>query len=264
MGGKLSKQELTISLTANAHNNNKTTNISFLTKADQDTAREVFADGFQHDPLFHWIAELNDDDPNKEEKVKELCRYVGGVINDKLISGGRGAALGVRDEHDSKSLIGFMAVAPSSCVKDRMIDDIISVIKYGAPPLDRASGCYGVHSTKRLELVLDELKKAKTRLLKGTDRWIYLQAISVTSANQHGKGYGSTMLRYLNQVADSLGVAIYLETESPENESMYKHFGYSTLEELKLCVEGDESSDASFTMYLMRRDPITSSDNEQK
>jgi len=72
--------------------------------------------------------------------------------------------------------------------------------------------------------------------MKDTNKWIYLQAIGVHPPDHHGKGHGKTMLQLLNETADSLNVPIYLETDSPKNVSVYKHFGYATVEELTMCL----------------------------
>lgn len=64
------------------------------------------------------------------------------------------------------------------------------------------------------------------------------------------------MLLMINKVADMLNVPIYLETESKQNESMYQHFGYDTVEVLRLCAKGDESPTVVLPMYLMKRNPV--------
>jgi hypothetical protein len=48
------------------------------------------------------------------------------------MSGKIGIALGVRGQHE---LIGCAIVVPSSCSKEGMFDDIISIIKFGLPPM---------------------------------------------------------------------------------------------------------------------------------
>ena len=89
-------------------------------------------------------------------------------------------------------------------------------------------------------------------------KWIYLQTIGVLMEQQGGKGkYGSRMLRFLQRVATTMNVPVYLETESKENESMYQHFGFETLEKVELSVPGDERDDAILLMYLMRWTPPT-------
>ena len=90
--------------------------------------------------------------------------------------------------------------------------------------------------------------------MKYSNKWIYLQAI-IVCPDHHGKGYGKKMLQPLNETADSLNVPIYLETDSPKTVSIYKHFGYATVEELTMSVPGDTSSTANLKAYLMRRNP---------
>ena len=63
------------------------------------------------------------------------------------------------------------------------------------------------------------------------------------------------MFRTMFGATDSLGVPVYLETESRENEAMYRHLGFETVDTLTLKAKGDTSPDAEFEMYCMLRLP---------
>lgn len=250
MGGQISKQELNKALT----NNLSDSGISFLSKADEDDALDVLTDAFKEDPMLKWIAGLEEDDPEKDQKMYKLCRSMQGWVNHRIISGSRGCALGVRTT--SNELVGCMTLSPSSCARERMLDVITAMFKFGVPPMykpDEKSD-YGPHSVKRCDK-LNVLLKRRKEHMKGTKRWIYLQTIGVRSDQQHGKGHGKKMLQLLMQTADKLSASLYLETEAEHLESMYKHFGFHTVEKLNLCAKGDGSPTANFTMYLMKKDP---------
>lgn len=248
MRGQLSKQELNKALNNHLYGSD----ISFLSKSDEDYALDVLADAFKDDHLFSWFAGLEEDDPERDQKMFRLGRILNAHVNHRFFSGSRGVALGVRT---TESLVGCMTLAPSSCARERTVDHIIAMIKYGAPPMykSKEKSQYGPYSQKRTEK-LNVLIKKRKRNMKGTKRWIHLQSIGVRS-DHHGKGYGKKMLQLLTQTANSLNASIYLETDSENNESMYKHFGFHTVEKVNLCVSGDESPTANFTMYLMRKDP---------
>ncbi|KAL7528855.1 hypothetical protein ACHAXR_002670 [Thalassiosira sp. AJA248-18] len=201
--------------------------------------------------MFVWVAGLEDDDPDKKQKMYPMSRFMHAWASHRLIHGSRGTALGVRGANNK--LVGCMSVAPSSCAKERMIDKFISSLRLGMPPNYKEKGKYGPYSQKRLNS-LGVLAKAKAKNMKGVKRWIYLPAIGVCQ-NEHGKGYGKKMLQLLTKTADSLNVPIYLETDSKKNESMYQHFGFHTVEEIEMCIPGDNSPTANFTGYLMRRNP---------
>lgn len=63
------------------------------------------------------------------------------------------------------------------------------------------------------------------------------------------------MLQLLFNVAQELNAQVYLETESKENEQLYQHFGFQTLEVFDLFVKGDVDIESNHQkMYLMRRD----------
>ena len=122
----------------------------------------------------------------------------------------------------------------------------------GSPPMYKSKNEYSEHSQKRLDR-LTIIQAARSKHMKDTAKWIYVQAIGVVP-NEVGKGYSKRMMQLLIQTADSLKVPIYLETESEGNEAMYHHFGFQTLENLNVCVPNDTSSTANLTMWLMKKD----------
>lgn len=223
---------------------------SFLSKADQKNACNVLADAFANDPMMVWMAGLDENDPQSKNKMRKLCLYMHSWINNALISGRRGSAVGVIGLNNE--LVGCMTVAPSSCHKETMLDMCFNMIKLGSPPMYKSKTDYCTNSIQRMEK-LNLLEKKRINHMKDTNRWIYLQCIGIGSTQQ-GHGYGKSLLTLLLRTADSLKVPTYLETESDTNESLYKHFGFCTLEKVDVCVPGDESSNAHLTMYLMRRD----------
>lgn len=183
-------------------------------------------------------------------------------INRPNIIGKQGFAVGIKSRDGSEELAGSMTITPSSCKADSIVDHIIAAFKYGMPPIYKKSekGNYCPLASKRLEIMVP-LTKTRKKHMKGTPRWKYLQSIGVLRS-KHGEGYGSKLLRTVTNTADALSVPVYLETESERNESMYQHFGFRTVEKATMKVPGDDRPDASFTMWLMIRDPIQSKDNE--
>ncbi|KAL3785431.1 hypothetical protein HJC23_013570 [Cyclotella cryptica] len=247
---RLSKQELNDVISSQLKDSSN--EVVVLSKSNEKDALDVLGDAFKNDPMISWVASVDDDDPDKTNKLLKLSRYMTAFVSNRLIRGERGCALGIRDE--TSELVGVMAMAPSGCTAN-IFDFLISISRFGVPPMYKEKAHYGPTSKQRLNL-LGKIDAARRENMKETKRWIYLQSIGVKVECQHGgKGYGSKLLRTLNATADFLGVSIYLETESEDLESMYMHFGYNTVEQLKLCVPGDEREDSALTMYLMRRDP---------
>lgn len=250
MKGQLSNRELHQAL-----KHVMSTDISFLSPSDESEILAVWADAFIQDPMVLWVAELDDNDPEKTPKLNDLNKYMMSWLNHRAINGSRGMVVGMRSAEND--LIGCMSILPSSCTKERIFDTIRSIVKLGIPPMYKSKKTgmyYGTHSAVRLES-LGILPKARAKHMKDIKRWIYLQTIGVRT-NRHGKGYGKKMLLLVNEVADMLNVPIYLETESKENESMYHHFGYDTVEIVNVSAKGDESPTAVLPMYLMKRNPV--------
>eukprot|EP00581_Thalassiosira_minuscula_P029421 CAMPEP_0183784808 /NCGR_PEP_ID=MMETSP0739-20130205/66178_1 /TAXON_ID=385413 /ORGANISM="Thalassiosira miniscula, Strain CCMP1093" /LENGTH=258 /DNA_ID=CAMNT_0026028793 /DNA_START=58 /DNA_END=834 /DNA_ORIENTATION=+ len=254
MKGKLSKKELQTALQSRLGNE---TSLSLLSKSDEDEALDLLTEAFLDDPMSVWVAALDEtkSDPGKDDKMRRLVRYMQAWVNCRLISGSRGAAYGIRSSANGKELVGFMSVAPCSCVKEGMFETLMTLIKIGSPPTysSKKKGNYGPSAQKRLER-LEELHKARAEKMKDTNRWIYIQTFGV-SPEQQGKGHGKKLMQVILECAESLGASVYLETESEKNQSMYHHFGFRTLEKLDISVPGDDSSTSHLTNWLMRKDP---------
>lgn len=56
-------------------------------------------------------------------------------------------------------------------------------------------------------------------------RYIYV-AFVAANPDYRGQGYGSELMKELNDIADSQGLALYLETGGKKNRAFYEKFGY--------------------------------------
>jgi len=249
--GKLSKTELREELARHASERN----ISILEKSDEKEVAHVFGDAFAEDEMVAWVAGLDKDDPQREDKMYALAKYMLRFVNRRCLTGKQGVAAGINSHGGGEELAGCMTITPSSCSADSMIDHIIAAFSFGMPPIYKKGEKekYCPIASKRMEIMVP-LTKARKKHMKGTARWLYLQSIGVLRS-KHGEGYGSKLLRTITDTADALSVPVYLETESESNESMYHHFGFRTVEKVSMKVPGDDRSDATFSMWLMLRDP---------
>jgi GNAT superfamily N-acetyltransferase len=75
----------------------------------------------------------------------------------------------------------------------------------------------------------------------------YLAVIGADPAVQ-GQGHGSALLRSGLAKADAAGMPVYLESSKPENLPVYRHFGFTVREELRLPGGGP-------VLWAMRREP---------
>ena len=138
--------------------------------------------------------------------------------------------------------------------KSKMVSAVsIMPSKYGdftflsAPPVYTSDKInYDVDAAKRFDC-LNTLEKKRKHIMKNYKDYLYIQTIGVLGAYQ-GKGYGGKLLRALLLAADSIQMPLYLETESEENESLYQHFGFKTIENVIFSV-----GESSLKMYLMKR-----------
>lgn len=244
-GGKLSKTELEQALKPFVNDS-----VSFVSgDADKEDAIATLADAFMEDPLFVWFADLQKDDTvENKTKMAKLNKWVFQVsfnVHRGLVP------MAIKGRNNQ--VVGAMNICVSSDHEESMLKMFLSLLRYGLPPMYKEKQSYGPNSQKRLD-AMKVLEKRRIAHMKSIKRWIYLLTVGVRS-DQHGQGYGKKLLTTLHQAADSLKVPVYLETESKENEEMYKYFGYETVEELYLVAPNDESPTARQKMWLMKRDP---------
>lgn len=86
---------------------------------------------------------------------------------------------------------------------------------------------------KQLMNILKDVGKIMDEDKKSLDigPYIYGLAIGVSQSHQ-GKGYGGILLKALLEKADNEGKAIYLETDTKENVTLYKQFGFEVVKEI--------------------------------
>ena len=104
----------------------------------------------------------------------------------------------------------------------------------------------GFKLLRAMEPIFQALPADMEAHMHGRD-YIYLQIIGVRQENQ-GQGIGGRMLRPLLSHADSLGVPVYLETETEANVRLYERFGFSVLKTATLPV-------VNLPMWEMAREP---------
>lgn len=231
-------------------------------QGDYDAALDVWVDAFRKDPLMLYAMNLGSDADSFNDSQKQLqmdfLRNFLGWPNRLIAIRKKGFVIGIRNKDnvtttDEPTFAGAVSLLPSSQRLYTFWDIVSNVIAIGPPTTvgGKTKNEYGPFAEKRFN-AMDILEKKKHSIMNGPrKRYIYVQTVGVLSS-YHGKGYGGKMLRMVFNVADSLDAYLYLETESAENESFYKHLGFETIETLDLSVEGDDETQ---TMYLMVRNP---------
>jgi len=208
-------------------------------------------DAFLEDPLFQWMANFPDSNQDKEGSMQEFGRWTIKGMERKVLRRKRGVVFGVMD---GNKIAGAICVIPSSLKPAGMLDWMLYAIFHeGMPPWEAKKKDYGKWTAKRMES-MDVLNKKRNIIMKPYPGHIYLLQVGVRR-EFHGKGMGGKLFRMLFAAADSLQVPVYLETESKENEALYHHYGFQTMETVVFRAKGDTSDDANFKMWLMMRQP---------
>ncbi|MFC2163164.1 GNAT family N-acetyltransferase [Candidatus Altiarchaeota archaeon] len=88
---------------------------------------------------------------------------------------------------------------------------------------------------RQLMNILKETSKIFEEDKKSMDigPYIYLLAMGVSQPHQ-GNGFGGKLMKALIEKADNEKNAIYLETDTEENVSLYKHYGFKVSKEVNL------------------------------
>jgi len=220
-------------------------NLFFLEDNNEGEMLDIFAESFLNDPMTTWVTGLTDDNERKAELQFIFNRSIMGWANRPILVRKKGIVVGIRT--DKSKMVGAVSIMPSKYGNFTFLDILSNIFNIGAPPVYTSDKInYDVDAAKRFDC-LNTLEKKRKHIMKNYKDYLYIQTIGVLGAYQ-GKGYGGKLLRALLLAADSIQMPLYLETESEENESLYQHFGFKTIENVILSV--DESS---LKMYLMKR-----------
>jgi len=176
-----------------------------INKKDVKNSSRVLANAFSEDPIMKAMNLDREDIKRSYEITIRFCLRYGNVF----------AA--------SKNLEGIIAFCPGKYGNM----GIWNIIRSGAIiPALKVRKHY-----KSMEGMIKILQEDKKNLNIGP--YIYLFVLGVSRVSQ-GKGFGGKMLRALIEKSKKEGNPIYLETESEENVSLYKKFGFETLKKITL------------------------------
>ena len=157
---------------------------------------------------------------------------------------------GKKKKERSKSITAI----PTTELRKTKSDDLL-MMQATKPPRTSTTRTKKKERSKSFTVIpTTELRKTTMHTKKQVmedKEYIYVQTLGVKNIFQ-GKGYGGLLLRLLLDISRSMKVGLYLETESESNESLYKHFGFQTLETMELQGK-DDTTDAKLKMWLMYR-----------
>jgi len=247
---KLTRDELLETIQARVYADQQ---LSILDANGEQKMIHIFAESFLNDPLMKWIGGLGDhsSDENKKDLQYKLNKSMMTWVNRPILVNKKGVVVGVTASDGT--LAGAVSVMPGQSNTDTCLDLINGMIHAGAPPVygGPTKKSYAPGGDKRSDS-LDVLGKKRKELMKNEDlNYMYIQTIGVMQSHQ-GQGLGGKLLKTILNVADSLNIPAYLETESKENEALYQHFGFTTLEVVQVGPSGS-STDNKQPMYLMAR-----------
>ena len=187
-------------------------NLFKLTPEHVDKAGEVAGRAFQDDPVTRFSL------PDKKEREEKL------PYTFKMIY-----AYGVRhgvSYATSSNLEGIIIWLPP----DKMYPSFWAMMRYGGLKLMFKMSNFkkGAMKAMKTSIAIFNYEEERHRALVPYEHW-YLQNIAVEPAEQ-GKGYGSLLIRSMTEKIDSIGLPIFLETNTEKAVSIYQKHGFEVLE----------------------------------
>jgi len=166
-----------------------------------------------------------------------------------------GFALGARKADGSLGAVVFVtneATGMSSDVVSFFRDVIPTFKAVGLKPLnDMGEATQGI---KARVLSLDAVEKVRRKHQSGPHMYVNIMAVD---PDAQGMGFCGLLMRFVNTLADKLKMRLYLEASGPKNESIYKRFGYETLEKFEIrCPKDPDQSGPHADENAMRRPAV--------
>jgi len=182
-----------------------------LQKQDTAKAAETFADAFSEDPVWNAIfSEIRNDHrricATYESPVLYCLRY--------------GSVYAI-----SKRLEGVAAWVPGE------------VSNFTFWRMLRSGGLgagmkIGFKIAKKMMPIFKPIEEDRKKHMAGKE-YIYLQILGVARKFQK-RGLGGKLLRAVIAESEQTRKALYIETETEENVTMYKHFGFEVIQKIEL------------------------------
>ena len=194
-------------------------NLVRLRKSQIKPAADVLARAFQDDPLFVYFFPNASERKKKSPYIFQLLVHYGVLYSEVYAT--------------SPNLEGVAVWLPSEKTDMSFRRTMRSGVLLMIPKI-------GKEVTNRLQCFDEYVTPIRQR--HAPFRHWYLQIIGVDPEFQ-GKGYGSTLLKPMFARMDREQLPCYLETESQKNVSIYQHYGFKVVEEVK--IPGTELSNWS-------------------
>ncbi|MCL2679276.1 MAG: GNAT family N-acetyltransferase [Dehalococcoidia bacterium] len=184
------------------------------------------AEAFKDDPATLWTIP----DVRKRQNLRYAMEpYL------RIAAGGYGAAYTTSEKCE-----GVAAWVPAGQVPP----GVTSLIRAGFPRLPLRCGWQYLLRNAAIDRWCKKLRKELA-----PERHTYLALLAVAPEHQ-GRGHASALLKPMLAKLDATGEVCYLETQTPRNAEMYKHFGFKTLKEVTTPRTG-------LPLWLMLRKPQT-------
>jgi len=198
-----------------------------------DSAADMAIRAFEDDPLFHYL-----EVPNESGDPVPLSRTA--VFIKKLIYRFvmfRGWKTCITYEVAGASSVCISELAPNDPA--RKYDCLDVIMNWLAAWLERKATTIGSEERQnRYKEFGMQLEALKEELIEPRKQDLMYLNLITTDPACHGRGYGSRLLEYMNDIADSRGRATWLFSSKYSNTPFYNSHGY---EEVARVVVGENN-----------------------
>lgn len=205
-------------------------NLEVLQRSDTVDCVNVLVESFMTppDPIARWICSSSESlsEHDLEKRMRKTLKYVMNCICGTCLE--HGIVLGARNEEGR--LVGVMCCRVPGHASARRREAVVNFFKHGLPPPFVHAFSWGSQSIKRFQS-LDTMKETSKYLnRKEKKQYWYVEALGILPEYRGKMGLCTKFVQSVSKVADDHAHAIFLETQSGSNESLYKRFGFETVE----------------------------------
>ncbi|KAJ3099835.1 hypothetical protein HDU96_010545 [Phlyctochytrium bullatum] len=221
--------------------------LEVLTSKDKEECIDLLISSFSDpgDPLALWLSHVpGATEEENKSRLKTIFGYMVRLTNSPIFD--NGVVLGSRNAQGK--LVGVMFCRVPGNPSTTTWDLLWGLWSFGLPPPYVNSWGECAARFKCLDTLVSTSKQVTTGFNKN---YFYVQAFGILPEGR-GKGLARRFMKALFEVADAQRVPVYLETESEENEALYKHFGFETLKKLDIA---SASCTQKMDMWFMARMP---------
>ncbi|EMD40900.1 hypothetical protein CERSUDRAFT_111480 [Gelatoporia subvermispora B] len=211
-------------------------------------AIETHQDAFTDDPLRGYLRDTPDSKRSywqKERRVIEDTVFLPiMIVKKQALTVGDGDSLAIYEPAPNTKRSG-------GCI-DRIVTGVLRATGRAINKL-----CDSPCQNKRTQALLSELDALADQVLGDQRREMVYLSLLATAREKQGRGYGSTLVRAVTEIADEQGRSTWLVSSNIENTGFYESCGFEVVGEVAAGEDDPSWNKPPVIVRIMVRPPIT-------